>query len=115
MAVTSASRNAAYYEYEKGDGFYVKQQRNRSRHRQVVLCRMAAGSPQRDRRIRRGSGARIVALEASLEKQDEIVEQTTKQRNPLEEKIAMYIAGRIAANPKEEVHDDEGKEELSAG
>ena len=34
-------------------------------------------------------------VEASLEKQDEIVEQTTKQRNPLEEKIAMYIAGRI--------------------
>ena len=54
-------------------------------------------------------------VEASLEKQDEIVEQATKQRNPLEEKIAMYIAGRIAANPKEEVHDDEGKEELSAG
>ena len=53
-------------------------------------------------------------VEAYFEQQNEAMIQAAKLRSPLEERIAMYIAGRIAASPKEE-QDDEDKEELSVG
>ena len=49
-------------------------------------------------------------VEACLEQQNEAMIQAVKQRGPLEERIAAYIAGRIAANPKEESHDEDEQE-----
>ena len=54
-------------------------------------------------------------IEAYFEQQNEAMIQAAKLRSPLEERIAMYITGRIAASPKEEEQDDEDKEELTAG
>ena len=60
-----------------------------------------------------GQGMKKI-VEAYFEQQNEAMIQAAKLRSPLEERIAMYIAGRIAASPKEE-QDDEDKEELSVG
>ena len=53
--------------------------------------------------------------EVFFEQQDDAMVKAAKLRSPLEGIIAMYIAGRIAANPKEDDHDEEDKEELSVG
>ena len=53
--------------------------------------------------------------EAFFEQQDDAMVKAAKLRSPLEGIIAMYIAGRIAAKPKEDDQDEEDKEELSVG
>ena len=54
-------------------------------------------------------------VDAFFAQQNEARVQAAMLRSPLEGTIARYIAGRIAANPKEDDHDEEDKEELSVG
>ena len=54
-------------------------------------------------------------VDAFFAQQNEARVQAAMLRSPLEGTIARYIEERIAANSKEDDHDEEDKEELSVG